>query len=140
MAKEDLISISSRTTEEQQEICSKGGKASGAARRRKRTMKSAAQLILSMQVKDLDTINALKNAGVDDPEGMSNLEAMVAVAVAKAKAGDLRALAFIRDTIGENPELMAFRERTEAIKNSNDKHSAIVDAWVQAVIEADTNE
>lgn len=135
MAKEDLISISSRTTEEQQEICSKGGKASGAARRRRRTMKSAAQLILSMQVKDLDTITALKNAGVDDPEGMSNLEAMVAVAVAKAKAGDLRALAFIRDTIGENPQLKAYQERTETMKQAHDTVTALVDDWINSIPE-----
>lgn len=135
MAKEDLISISSRTTEEQQEICSKGGKASGAARRRKRTMKSAAQLILSMQVKDLDTINALKNAGVDDPEGMNNLEAMVAVAIAKAKAGDLRALAFIRDTIGENPQWKAYQERTETMQQAHDTVTALVDDWINSIPE-----
>ena len=139
MAKEDLISISDRTTEEQQEICSKGGKASGAARRRKRTMKSAAQMILSMSVKDLDTINALKNAGIDNPEGMNNLEAMVAVAIAKAKAGDLRALTFIRDTIGENPELKAYQERTEAMKKSSSRRSEIADDWVQAVLAADSS-
>ena len=139
MAKEDLISISDRTTEEQQEICSKGGKASGAARRRKRTMKSAAQLILSMTVKDLETIEALKTAGIDAPEGMNNLEAMIAVAVAKAKAGDLRALTFIRDTIGENPELQAYQERTEAMKNNNSRNSEIADDWVQAVMAADRN-
>lgn len=135
MAKEDLISISSRTTAEQQKICSKGGKASGAARRRKRTMQSAAQLILSMSVKDQDTIDALKNAGVDDPEGMNNLEAMVAVAIAKAKAGDLRALAFIRDTIGENPQWKAYRERTETMQRAHDTVTALVDDWINGIPE-----
>ena len=139
MAKKDLVSIGKRTTEEQQEICSTGGKASGVARRRKRTMKSAAQLILSMSVKDPDTINALRNAGIDDPEGMNNLEAMIAVAVKKAKAGDLKALIFLRDTIGENPELKAYQERTEAMKKSNSRRSEIAEDWVQAVFEADTN-
>ena len=135
MAKDDLISISNRTTAEQHEICSKGGKASGAARRRKRSMQSAAQLILSMPVKDLDTIMALKSAGIDEPEGLSNLEAMIALAVAKAKAGDLRALTFIRDTIGENPQWVAYRERTATMQQAHDTVTALVDDWVNSIPE-----
>ena len=135
MAKEDLISISDRTTEEQQEICSKGGKASGAARRRKRTMRSAAQFILSLPVKDQNTIKALSNAGVDNPEGMNNLEAMVAVVVAKAKAGDLRALVFIRDTIGESPQWSAYRERTETMQQAHDTVTALVVDWINSIPE-----
>ena len=135
MAKDDLISISNRTTAEQHEICSKGGKASGAARRRKRSMQSAAQLILSMPVKDLDTIMALKSAGIDEPEGLSNLEAMIALAVAKAKAGDLRALTFIRDTIGENPQWVAYRERTATMQQAHDTVTALVDDWINSIPE-----
>ena len=135
MAKEHLISISDRTTDEQQEICSKGGKASGEARRRKRTMKSAAQLILSLPVKDQDTIKALLNVGVDNPEGLNNLEAMVAVAVAKAKAGDLRAMTFIRDVIGENPQWTAYRERTATMQQAQDTVTALVDDWINSIPE-----
>lgn len=135
MAKEDLVSISERTTEEQQRICSAGGKASGAARRRKRTMKDAAKLILSMSVQDLDTIEALKKAGIPDPEGMNNLEAMVAVAIVKARAGDLKAMKFIRDLMGEDPRWQAYNERTKAIASTGQESAQLVDDWVAAIPE-----
>lgn len=139
MAQKDLIPMNERTEEEQKRIASKGGKASGAARRRKRTIRDAARLILSMSVQDTDTIETLKAAGIENPGGLNNLEAMVAVAIAKAKAGDLKALEFIRDSIGENPQLAAYNERTEAMKKNNSRHSEIADDWVQAVLSADDN-
>ena len=139
MAQKDLIPMNERTEEEQKRIASKGGKASGAARRRKRTIRDAARLILSMSVQDTDTIETLKAAGIENPGGLNNLEAMVAVAIAKAKAGDLKALEFIRDSIGENPQLAAYNERTEAMKKNNSRHSEIADDWVQAVLAADVN-
>lgn len=139
MAQKDLIPMNERTEEEQKRIASKGGKASGAARRRKRTIRDAARLILSMSVQDTDTIETLKAAGIENPGGLNNLEAMVAVAIAKAKAGDLKALEFIRDSIGENPQLAAYNERTEAMKKNNSRHSEIADDWVQAVLAADDN-
>lgn len=135
MAKKDLVPMNLRTEEEQKKIASKGGKASGEARRRKRTMKSAAQLILSLPVKDQNTIKALLNAGVDNPEGLNNLEAMVAVAVAKAKSGDLKALSFIRDTIGESPQWSAYRERTETMQQAHDTVTALVDDWINSIPE-----
>lgn len=140
MAQKDLIPMNERTEEEQKRIVSKGGKASGAARRRKRTIRDAARLILSMSVQDTDTIETLKAAGIENPGGLNNLEAMVAVAIAKAKAGDLKALEFIRDSIGENPQLAAYNERTEAMKKNNSRRSEIADDWVQAVLAADDNE
>lgn len=139
MAQKDLIPMNERTEEEQKRIASKGGKASGAARRRKRTIRDAARLILSMSVQDTDTIETLKAAGIENPGGLNNLEAMVAVAIAKAKAGDLKALEFIRDSIGENPQLAAYNERTEAMKKNNSRRSEIADDWVQAVLSADDN-
>lgn len=137
MAKEDLIPMNQRTEQEQKEIAVKGGKASGAARRKKRTMKTAAQLILSLEVKDAATLETLQAAGIDVPEGMNNMEAIIAVAVVKARNGDLKALRFLRDTIGEDPQLTAYRERTEAIKKSNSKLSDLADDWVQAVLASD---
>ena len=139
MAQKDLIPMNERTEEEQKRIASKGGKASGAARRRKRTIRDAARLILSMSVQDTETIETLKAAGIENPGGLNNLEAMVAVAIAKAKAGDLKALEFIRDSIGENPQLAAYNERTEVMKKNNSRHSEIADDWVQAVLAADDN-
>lgn len=135
MGKNDLVSIGSRTTEEQQEICSKGGIASGEARRKKRSIRTAAQLILSLPVKDLDTIEALKRAGIEDPEDMNNLEAMVAVAAAKAKAGDLKAMQFLRDAIGENPQWSAYRERTKELQKAQDTTTALVDDWINSVMD-----
>ena len=135
MAQKDLIPMNERTEEEQKKIASKGGKASGEARRRKRTLQSAAQLILSLKVTDPETIEELKKQGIDVPEGMTLREAMMAVQIAKAQKGDLQAAKFVRDTVGENPQWLAYRERTETMKKAQESVSALVDDWISAIPE-----
>lgn len=135
MAKEHLVSIGDRTTDEQQEICSKGGKASGEARRRKRTLQSAAQMILSLKVTDTDTIEELKKHGIDVPEDMTLREALMAVQIARAKEGDLQAAKFVRDTVGESPQWLAYRERTATMQQAHDTVTALVDDWIKSIPE-----
>ena len=85
---QNLIPISERTPSELREMTRKGGIASGEARRRKR------------QLKD-DLIMLLEMIGDNDK---TNQENIATATIAKALGGDIRAIEFIRDTIGEKPD------------------------------------
>ncbi len=137
MQKDNLIPISERTTSEQREICSKGGKASGTARRKKRTMRAAAQMILSLPVCENDTVavEALKNMGIENPTEYTNLEALMIVAYMRAKNGDHKALVFLRELIGEDPQINAYRERTELTNKAQETAAALVNDWINSIPE-----
>lgn len=77
--------------EEQAKIAAKGGRASGEARRARRAMRDALDELLS---------NTYQGADGRELDGTTLL--MIA-AVNKARKGDMRALEFIRSTIGEDP-------------------------------------
>lgn len=74
----------------QREIRSKGGKKSVENRRAKKTMREMLDYLLEKEIKT--------NKG-----DISTLEAIMVSAVAKASKGDIRAIEFIRDTIGQKP-------------------------------------
>lgn len=89
------------TTEEAQEIGRKGGIASGESRRRRRTMREAAQVLLSAKLMlDQADPEVLKMLGVDDP---TNADGLMLIALTKAARGDVEAMRFVRDTGGEAP-------------------------------------
>lgn len=67
----------------------KGGIASGQARRERKKMR--------------DDLLALLGE-IDPSNGKTMQENIITAAVAKAASGDVRALEFVRDTIGEKPE------------------------------------
>jgi hypothetical protein len=85
---------------------SKGGKASVETRRRKKDMRERLEILLSMpisngkqidieSIKDFDTLKD-KNVTVED--------AVLAAITQKALKGDIFAVTFLRDTIGEKPK------------------------------------
>lgn len=84
---ENLIPQSERTKDEQREIAKKGGIASGKARREKATIKKYLQ--------------ALLENGYDGHE--TGAEALAVSAMKKAVKGDVKAMTFVRDTVGEKP-------------------------------------
>ena len=89
-------------TERAQELGRLGGIASGVARRKKRTMKEAAQQILSgsLVFGDDSTKEILALLGIDVP---TNADGIMLVATLKASRGDIEAARFVRDTGGEVP-------------------------------------
>lgn len=89
-------------TERAQELGRLGGIASGVARRKKRTMKEAAQQILSgsLVFGDDTTKDILALLGIDVP---TNADGIMLVATLKASRGDIEAARFVRDTGGEVP-------------------------------------
>ena len=90
------------TPEERQKNARNAGIASGEARRRRRTLREAAQVLLSAKLVfgEADDAELLKALGVDDP---TNADGMMLVALKKAARGDIEAARFVRDTGGEVP-------------------------------------
>ncbi|MBO5711885.1 MAG: hypothetical protein J6R47_03515 [Acholeplasmatales bacterium] len=109
----------------------KGGIASGVAKRRKKAMRDTISTILSMPVKNtknskkktaeqIKSLEEVKGANVD-------VETAILLAITKkAMNGDVIAATFIRDTLGENPYIVAQQELEN--KNGNDEHQQISDA------------
>ena len=94
-----------RTKEEASERGRKGGIASGEARRRKKTMRETMEILLDMQVgkgKSAD-IEAIKTFAGLKGKNITVQEAMIIAQAQKALKGDLAALQFIRDTVGQKP-------------------------------------
>lgn len=114
----NLVSIADRTTSEQREIQSAGGKASGAARRRKRALKEAADLFLSLPVKDKRRRNKLVRMGLD-PEDIDNQMEMIVGLQEAAAHGDSRAAKLIVEILGENSELAASKQQAEEAMREN---------------------
>ena len=84
---QNLIPFNQRTESEQREIQSMGGVASGTARRRKRALKDAADLYMSLPVRDGRRRNALIRDGLESDE-IDNQMAMIAGLAKSAQAGD----------------------------------------------------
>lgn len=87
--RDNLRSISDRSTEEQWEIRSKGGKASVAARRKKKELKELLEIALSQPCKD--------------GSGQDNWTAITVALLQKALSGDTKAYEVVRDTLGQKP-------------------------------------
>lgn len=102
---ENLITQAERTKDEQREIARKGGIASGEARRRKKTMRETLEAVLSMQVGDGKStdIEAITKFAQLKGKNITVQEAMIIAQAQKALKGDLAALQFIRDTMGQKP-------------------------------------
>ena len=97
----NLIPNDQRTPEERRENAQKAGIASGVSRRRKRSLKEAADLYLSLPVKDKRTLNKIVKKGVD-PADIDNQMAMIIGLTIAATAGDAKAAKVIVDLLGED--------------------------------------
>ena len=97
----NLIPMDQRSKSEARELGRKGGEASGASRRRKRSLKEAADLYLSLPVKDKRMLNKIIRKGVD-PEDIDNQMAMIIGLTMAATAGDAKAAKIIVDLLGED--------------------------------------
>lgn len=105
MAKEDIVKyqFDKLTAEEQQAIASMGGKASVEARRKRKTFKEQTELLLSLPLKNKEAKTKLKKLGID-VDNLDNQMAMLVVQFNKALKGDMQAITFFRDIVGEKPQ------------------------------------
>lgn len=99
-----MRNLSDRPPEERVEIARMGGIASGESRRRSASLREAAQRILK---KDKfictpdEVLEELRAAGM---ENATSAEAIAVSAVIRALRGDVEAMRFVRDTVGEGPK------------------------------------
>lgn len=100
MSREDLIPFNERTEDEQKEIARKGGVASGVARRRKKSLKEAADLYLSLPVRDGRRLKAMARDGLD-PEEIDNQMAVIVGLTKMAMMGDSKSAKVLFDILGE---------------------------------------
>ena len=98
---------------EEREMRSRGGKKSGETRRRKKTMKETARMMLDMEIpaagKELKA--KLKAMGISEEDFTYQSAIMVGI-LNQAIKGNVKAAAFLRDTIGENPLLTQDEENS----------------------------
>lgn len=85
------------------EEASRGGKRSAEVRRKRKSMKEQAELLLSLPLKNQKAIKQLEELGVDT-ENTDNQMAMLVIQWNMALKGDLNALKFLRDMVGEKPK------------------------------------
>ena len=96
----NLIPNSERTPSELREICSKGGKASGVARRRKRSLREAADLLLSLPVKDPDALDRILGAGVPVEDADYQMAVVVGMTI-RAMNGDSKSARVLMEMLGD---------------------------------------
>lgn len=102
---DNLIKNEDLTPEERRESARRAGIASGEARRRKKTMRETLEAVLAMQVGDGKStdIEAITKFAQLKGKNITVQEAMIIAQTQKALKGDLAALQFIRDTMGQKP-------------------------------------
>ena len=87
------------TAEQRREWASKAGKASAAARRKLKSQREILRQILSLKCDDDEARSALRALGLDETfANAANLAVL-----RRAVRGDVDALRYVRDTIGEKP-------------------------------------
>ena len=96
----NLIPFDERTESEQRESAQKGGIASGAARRRKKSLREAADLYLSLPLRDKRKLNAMLRDGVD-PEDADNQMAIIVGLSKQAQSGDSKAAKVLFDLLDD---------------------------------------
>ena len=85
------------------EMGRKGAIKSAEVRRETKKMKEALKSLLKLPVKDTDLKSELEELGFEDEE-MNNQLALLVAAYKRGVQGDIKAIEFIRDTIGEKPK------------------------------------
>lgn len=90
-----------RTGEEQARIAQMGGRASGAARRRKKSLKEAADLYLSLPLRDKRKLNAIVRDGISE-EDVDNQMAVIVALTKMAQAGDHKSAKVLFDLLDDS--------------------------------------
>ena len=95
----NLIPFAQRSESEQRAIRAAGGIASGESRRRRKTQAEIIRQIMDLKLTPEEGADILSALGLDPTWAT---DANVAV-MQKARKGDVEALRYLRDTIGEKP-------------------------------------
>lgn len=99
----NLIPFNQLTEEQQREIAKKGAMKSVEVRKEKKLMKEALKELLKLPIKNSDIKAELEELGLEKSE-MNNQTALMVSAYKSGLEGNIKAIEFIRDTIGEKPK------------------------------------
>lgn len=101
----NLKNLRTPTTEQAREIGRKGGLASAQKRKERKAMRETLQILLDLSIRTGKKANIEKSKSIRDlsSENVSVQEAILMKQIEKALKGDLKALEFLRDTLGERP-------------------------------------
>ena len=130
MAYEDLIENGKATQfksgdEAARKCGSIGGIKSGETRRRKRSLRQAAELVMSLPVSDKRVKNKLKRMGIDT-EDADNQTAVIVGLLGRAMTGDPKASALLFELLGDdgadtNGQTESHNALIDAIRKRNDE-------------------
>ena len=111
--------VNSRRTPEQHSADSrKAGIQSGVARRRKRTLKQAAELVMSLPVSDPKTRTKLKKMGIDIDDADNQMAVIVGL-MGRAMNGEPKASALLFELLDDH---------NTSANEQMDSHNALIDA------------
>lgn len=99
----NLIPLNKRSKKEQRRIQAEGGKASGEARRRRKFLREMLHTALTMRLDELPdklSEDARKALGFNGGDSVS--DAIIGRLIKQAIDGDMRAIQFVFDTMGES--------------------------------------
>jgi hypothetical protein len=127
---QNLIPNSERTPEELHEMAVAGGIASGAARRRKKSLREAADLYLSLPVRDKRKLNAMLRDGIAE-EDADNQMAVIVGLTKMAMLGESKAAKVLFELLEDgsvnagqeaedDPLTKALMEEAERMQNETD--------------------
>lgn len=116
---QNLVPFGSKGSKsEERALQSKGGKNSGASRRRKKTLKQAAELVMSLPVSNKNTQAKLKRMGIDLDDA-DNQTAVIVGLLGRAVKGDPKSSALLFELLDDNG--------TNGVEQT-ESHNALIDA------------
>lgn len=128
MNKNNLIPLTNRDEEEARKIQVAGGKASGVARKRKSNIKKMINDLLSNKIKvDEDFEELYTKLGMEISYDNNVAQLLTASLIYKAVSGDVAAVKYVMEIIGQDPMLMlkkqeiALKQRTNKDNNTNEE-------------------
>jgi hypothetical protein len=111
-----------RLTQEQRiQSAKRAAEASVVARRRAKSWREAAQLVLSGELNNEEAERARTTLNLPEDLELTQREAILAAGAERAKKGDKDWAAFLRDTAGENPQILV------KVGNLDDKPFAMLE-------------
>lgn len=135
MNEQNLIPFNQLTESEQRELARKGGRASAEARRKKASMRQSMQSLLDMPLNE-QLAGQMKALGLVGDE-WTFTDLVNVSAIQAASRGNVRAMEYIRDTAGQNAELILHEQEFEYKKSKEagtgteieDVSETVIDIW-----------
>ena len=89
---------SNQSREEAKKNGAKGGKKSGEVRRKRKAMKEQMEMLLSLPFKQSESLNFMKDLGIEE-DNLDNQMALIVAMYGKALKGDVQAFNTIREVV-----------------------------------------